>query len=343
MAPSHNLKQYFLSIWLLWTYFHKIKNYSFNTMHFKMLSSKCQPFCSGFHVFKAYQEMGFMKETTNHKWSRCLTGLTYIIQPIFYIQFLSHKTTMPVFRGVKTSGNMKPLLLFCGINCAFELQHFFYHLFFSCVLFQIHKDFELQFQIALGKKCMLYKIIWISFINAYPVHIWNWSRVITMPADVTAPNSARPSAGTALTMVGIFSLMFGWSFKISDDTLWLIYQLTHWGRVTHICVRKLTTFDSDNSLSPGRRQAIISTNAGILLIWTLGPNFSEILIEIHTFSFTKMHLKMSSRKWQTFCLSLNVLTHLPLMPHICVSEMGQHWFRLWLLAYLAPSHYLNKR
>ena len=33
--------------------------------------------------------------------------------------------------------------------------------------------------------------------------------------------------------------------------------LTHWGRVTHICVSKLTTIGSDNGLSPGRRQAII--------------------------------------------------------------------------------------
>ena len=42
--------------------------------------------------------------------------------------------------------------------------------------------------------------------------------------------------------------------------------LTHWGRVTHICVVKLTIIGSDNGLSPGRRQAIILTNAGILLI-----------------------------------------------------------------------------
>ena len=41
---------------------------------------------------------------------------------------------------------------------------------------------------------------------------------------------------------------------------------THWGRVTHICVGKLTNIGSDNGLSPGRHQAIIWTNAGILLI-----------------------------------------------------------------------------
>ena len=77
--------------------------------------------------------------------------------------------------------------------------------------------------------------------------------------------------------------------------------------MTHICVGNLTTIGSDNGLSPGRRQAIIWTNAGILLIGPLGTNFSEILIEIHTFSFTKMLLKMSSGKWRPFCLGLNVL------------------------------------
>ena len=59
-------------------------------------------------------------------------------------------------------------------------------------------------------------------------------------------------------------------------------SLTHWGRVTHICVRTLTIIVSDNDLSPGRRQAIIWINVGILLIGSLGTNFSEILIEIDT-------------------------------------------------------------
>ena len=85
------------------------------------------------------------------------------------------------------------------------------------------------------------------------------------------------------------------------------WSLTHWGRVTHICVVKLTIIGSDNGLSPGRRQAIIWTNAGILLIGPLGTNFSENLIEILTFSFTKMRLKVSSAKWRPFCLGLNAL------------------------------------
>ena len=77
--------------------------------------------------------------------------------------------------------------------------------------------------------------------------------------------------------------------------------------MTHICVSKLTIIDSDNGLSPDRRQAIIWTNAGILLIRPLGTNFNEILIEIPTFSFTKMRLKVSSAKRRPFCLGLNVL------------------------------------
>ena len=84
-------------------------------------------------------------------------------------------------------------------------------------------------------------------------------------------------------------------------------MLTHWGRGTHICVVKLTIIGSDNGVSPGRRQAIIWTNAGILLIGPLGTNFIEILIGIQTFSCKKMHLKMSSAKWRPFCLGLNVL------------------------------------
>ena len=69
-------------------------------------------------------------------------------------------------------------------------------------------------------------------------------------------------------------------------------RLTHLGQVMHICISKLTITGSDNGLAPVRRQAIIGTNAGILLIGPLGTNFSEILIEIYTCSFQKMHLKM---------------------------------------------------
>ena len=57
----------------------------------------------------------------------------------------------------------------------------------------------------------------------------------------------------------------------------------------------------------GQCQAIIWTNAEILLIGCLETNFSEILIEIYTFSFRQMLLKMLYGKWQPFCLRPNVL------------------------------------
>ena len=91
-------------------------------------------------------------------------------------------------------------------------------------------------------------------------------------------------------------------------------HLTHWGRVTHICVGNLTTIESDNGLSPGRRQAIIWINGGILLIGPLWTNFSENLIGIQAFSFKKVHLKMSSAKWRPFCLGLNVLKQIIMVP-----------------------------
>ena len=104
-------------------------------------------------------------------------------------------------------------------------------------------------------------------------------------------------------------------------------MLTHWGRVTHICVSKLTIIGSHNGMAPGRRQTIIWTNDGILLIAPLGTNLSEILIGIQTFPFKKMHLKMSSAKWRPFCLRLKVLTHYGLVISYGDTDLGQHWLR----------------
>ena len=98
-----------------------------------------------------------------------------------------------------------------------------------------------------------------------------------------------------------------WGLLIWLSCIWYMHIiLSHWGRGTHICVGKITIIVSDNGLPPERRQAIICWNAGTLLIGPLGTNFSDILTGIQTFSFTKMHLKMSFAKWPPFCLGLNV-------------------------------------
>ena len=134
------------------------------------------------------------------------------------------------------------------------------------------------------------------------------------------------------------------------------WALTHWGRMMHICVIKVTIISSDNGLWPDRCQAIIWTNAGKWLIGPLGTNFDEILIKIHTFSFKKIHLKMSSGKWGPFCLGLNVLrslgveewavwviqglyskarSHVRINGAVCCSVVGRNsilcsWCMLWV-------------
>ena len=49
---------------------------------------------------------------------------------------------------------------------------------------------------------------------------------------------------------------------------------------------------SDNGLASGRREAIIWTNLGVLLIGSSGTNFSEILSEIHTSPSNNILLKI---------------------------------------------------
>ena len=90
--------------------------------------------------------------------------------------------------------------------------------------------------------------------------------------------------------INIFVIIIAHIYLFAGYTIFLVLihgnsalVKTRWGRVTHICVSKLTITGSDN----GRRQAITLTNAGILLTGPLGANFSEIFIEIYIFSLKK--------------------------------------------------------
>ena len=113
--------------------------------------------------------------------------------------------------------------------------------------------------------------------------------------------------------------IFVWNWSNAMD-IWSTQRilmaccLTHWGRVTHICISQIIIIGSESGLSPDRRQAIIRNNDGILLFGPLGRNFSEISVEIYSFSFENMpiwkclenggHLVSASIS----CLGLNVLT-----------------------------------
>ena len=132
------------------------------------------------------------------------------------------------------------------------------------------------------------------------------------------PGTSRYLFCTTVThAVGLWDLYERRCVRIIDTGIdlnwrWLMiisvtHWLTHWGRVTHICVIKLIIIGSEIGLSPGRRQAIFWTNDGLLLIRNLGTNFSEILGKIHSYSLKKMHLKMSSAKGRLSSLSLNEL------------------------------------
>ena len=72
-------------------------------------------------------------------------------------------------------------------------------------------------------------------------------------------------------------------------------------RLSDAYMCNLNTIGSDNGLWPGRHQAIIWTNAWMLLIGPVETHALKSYIKIHTFSLKKMFLKMSSVKWQPFC------------------------------------------
>ena len=122
---------------------------------------------------------------------------------------------------------------------------------------------------------------------------------------------------------------YRWSVNPGGD-------ITHWGRVTHICVSILTTFGLNNSLSPGRCQVIIWTNVGILWIGPLRINVSEILIEINAFSHEKMHVNMST-KCHLFPLGHSVLTLQGPITHIFVCMRDPAFVVSDVSAY-APAH-----
>ena len=89
------------------------------------------------------------------------------------------------------------------------------------------KNFETR--VPIDKTGVLVLVLWWNLDALYD-HPWCWTENALVEAAFRA---------------GVF-------INSADGNI-----LTHWGRVTHICVSKLSILGSDNGLSPGRRQAII--------------------------------------------------------------------------------------
>ena len=160
-------------------------------------------------------------------------------------------------------------------------------------------------------------------------NVFSWTKLSTTPLEKISMHG-----NTTI----VYKIFWHQAIYLKQPSRLMEALLTHWGRVTHICVSKLTIIGSDNGLSPERRQATIWTNAGIVLIGPLGTNFSEILIDIQSFSFKKMHLKMSPGKWRPFGLGFNVLTFL------CWYSRKCHWcYQLILPSCTEPSISLSSK
>ena len=172
---------------------------------------------------------------------------------------------------------------------------------------------EGQFVFTLGNLCGWYSSFVVWNVKSFCLVIHNrllLDRHQAVSNSVLVYCQSHPHKQTSEKFESKYKNFHSWKCMwkyLTENRGHFVSTLTHWGRVTQICVGQLTNIGSDNGLSPGRRQAIIWTNAGILLIGPLGTCFSEFLIVIHTFSFNRMHLKMSSAIWHPFCLGLNVL------------------------------------
>ena len=112
--------------------------------------------------------------------------------------------------------------------------------------------------------------------------------------------------------------------------------LTHWGRVTHICVSELTIIGSDNGLSPGRSQAIICICCGDIVNWSLRNklqwNFnrnSNIFIQENALE-------------HVVCEMASILSRPQCVKYMGVCEPVRHRYSECLVTSLVPNHFPNQ-
>ena len=91
----------------------------------------------------------------------------------------------------------------------------------------------------------------------------SWSQEALEAVDLTSVNAFNDeiSSDKRVQKGTIWKIKVSYRSNLFTELIgpwqtWMQF-LTHWGRVTQICVSKLAIIGSDNGLSPGRRQAII--------------------------------------------------------------------------------------
>ena len=96
--------------------------------------------------------------------------------------------------------------------------------------------------------------------------------------------------------------LVGWG----PELLYGVFQM----ELMLICINDIGHHDSDNSLLPIWYQAIIWTNAGLLLIGLNRIYFNDILFVILMYSFKKIHFKMSMAAILSWPQCVRPLVHL---------------------------------
>ena len=77
-------------------------------------------------------------------------------------------------------------------------------------------------------------------------------------------------------------------------------------------------------------------------------SYNAVLCQSHVlsvwYSFVLCTVLIYQRRRCTHCdvKIMHVLTHWGRVRQICVNKLYHHWFRWWLVAWTAPSHYLNQ-
>ena len=167
----------------------------------------------------------------------------------------------------------------------------------------------------LNQWCWQQSIIWTSDVGNNPlsepvmlatIHYlnqWCWQQSIIWTSDVGNNPLSEP------VMLATIHYLNQWCWQqsiiwTSDEPMMLCCFYNSPAPSAAYMSGNQVSIASDNGLSPIQHKAIMQTNAGLLLIEPLGMNFSEILIKIQNFSFTKMHPKTLPAKCQPFCLGV---------------------------------------